>query len=144
VFDRLLLQRLMDREGTGRRTWDVQGENPMTLRSAAGSLALLLASCFALTIVSRPAAAGYLFCQKATFYHPRPPCVKYKCICPKPISNCCPLPNFGYSPTCWHAWPFPPDYSHCPMPPGCQPGGIEKPHDQLPPPKAMPTPPSGK
>jgi hypothetical protein len=38
----------------------------------------------------------------------------YKCICPKPICDPCNLEHFGYYPTCWQRWPFPPDYRHCP------------------------------
>ena len=29
------------------------------------------------------------------------------------------LPHYGYYQTCWHPWPFPPDWSHCTvLPPG--------------------------
>jgi hypothetical protein len=52
-----------------------------------------------------------------------PPCYKWcheggpriwvQCGCPKPV--CCPsnAPNWGYFPTCWRPWPWPPDWSHC-------------------------------
>lgn len=59
--------------------------------------------------------------------HPCPPFVKYRfegpprlCFkhgCPKPICDPCHLPRYGYFPTCWQPWPFPPDWSHCPVPP---------------------------
>ena len=37
--------------------------------------------------------------------------------CPKPICNPCEAPNWGYYQTCWSPWPWPPDWSHCPVPP---------------------------
>jgi hypothetical protein len=42
-----------------------------------------------------------------------PPCICFKCGCPKPV--CCPAnaPNWGYFQTCWRPWPWPPDWSHC-------------------------------
>jgi hypothetical protein len=47
----------------------------------------------------------------------RPPCIKFRCGCPKPV--CCPseAPNWGYFQNCWRPWMWPPDYSHCPVPP---------------------------
>ncbi|MBM4070894.1 MAG: hypothetical protein FJ271_18370 [Planctomycetes bacterium] len=47
----------------------------------------------------------------------KPPCIKFKCQCPRP--TCCPCehPNFGYYQPCWIPWPWPPDWSHCPVPP---------------------------
>ena len=88
----------------------------MTTRSAAASLALLLIPGFLLVPSSRVAADGF-HCPKTVFCRPRPPCIKYKCVCPKPICCGCELENFGYYPTCWHPWPFPPNYCHCPVPP---------------------------
>jgi len=55
------------------------------------------------------------------------------------------MENFGYYPTCWRAWPFPPNYGHCPVPPTIMtapcgingaPAGVAA--DQLPPPSLMP------
>ncbi len=46
-----------------------------------------------------------------------PPCVKYKCGCPRPVCDPCSLPHFGYFQTCWQPWPYPPDWTHCPVPP---------------------------
>jgi len=121
----------------------------MTLRSTAGSLALLLAP-LVLTVLSQPASAQHCtHCPKITFCRPKAPCIKYKCVCPKPICNGCDLENFGYYPTCWHPWPFPPNYSHCPVPPTtmmvppcCQPGGVANPNDLLPSPQMLPQHPS--
>ncbi|HWG45121.1 MAG TPA: hypothetical protein VN688_20290 [Gemmataceae bacterium] len=114
----------------------------MTLRSAASSLALLLAPCFVLMLLGRPASAQVcLHCPKTTFCRPKAPCIKYKCVCPKPICNGCDLENFGYYPTCWHPWPFPPNYSHCPVPPTSvmvPPGCGANPHEQLPTPQMLP------
>ena len=47
-----------------------------------------------------------------------PPHLRFKCGCPLPV---CPpndhTPNWGYFQPCWTAWPWPPDYSHCPVRP---------------------------
>lgn len=47
----------------------------------------------------------------------KPPCVWFCCQCPRP--SVCPFdnPNFGYFQPCWIPWPWPPDWSHCPVPP---------------------------
>jgi hypothetical protein len=37
--------------------------------------------------------------------------------CPKPICSPCQAPNWGYYQKCWSPWPWPPDWSHCPVPP---------------------------
>jgi hypothetical protein len=58
-------------------------------------------------------------CPKTTFFRTKPPHIHWKRICPKPICDPCSLEHYGYYPTCWHPWPFPPDYSHCQHP---QPG----------------------
>ena len=57
------------------------------------------------------------------------PKIKFKHGCPRPICDPCNLPHYGYFQTCWHPWPFPPDWSHCVVPP---PGALV-PHD-IPPP----------
>ena len=54
---------------------------------------------------------------KFIHYMERPPCIKYKCACPKPVCDPCHLPHFGYYQPCWQPWPFPPDWSHCQVPP---------------------------
>lgn len=82
----------------------------MTLRSALASLALFLA------LGSAATAGECLHCPKTVFCRPKPPRIKFKCVCPMPI-GCGTLEHFGYYPTCWTAWPFPPDYSYCPSPP---------------------------
>jgi hypothetical protein len=56
-------------------------------------------------------------CPKTVFCRIRPPCIRWKCTCPKPVCDPCNLDHYGYYPTCWHAWPFPPDYSCCHQPP---------------------------
>jgi hypothetical protein len=50
-------------------------------------------------------------------YYEGPPRIKFKCSCPKPICDPCHLEHYGYYQTCWAPWPFPPDWSHCPVPP---------------------------
>lgn len=123
----------------------------MMLRSTTASLILFLAPCFVLTAHDNAAQADGLFhhCPKNIFYKPKHPRIKYKSICPKPICPCCPLPNFGYFPTCWQMWPFPPDYSHCPTPQtiAIAPNAPNKPEtqkpapalEQLPAPQLLPT-----
>jgi hypothetical protein len=62
-------------------------------------------------------------CQRShcppPFFHcmEGPPKIKYKCGCPRPVCPPCELQHWGYYETCWRAWPFPPDWSHCPTPP---------------------------
>jgi hypothetical protein len=43
----------------------------------------------------------------------RPPIIRVKCGCPKPICNPCTQPGWGYFETCWSPWPWPPNYNHC-------------------------------
>lgn len=47
----------------------------------------------------------------------RPPRICFWPSCPKPICTPCEAPNWGYFQTCWTPWPWPPDYSHCPVTP---------------------------
>jgi hypothetical protein len=120
----------------------------MTMRSRVVLFALFLAPCLVLPALTRPAEAGCTHCPKTVFCRPKAPCIKYKCVCPKPICPCGgELENFGYYPTCWRPWPFPPNYSHCPVPPTiatapCCPNGapnLAAPGlDQLPVPQMMP------
>jgi hypothetical protein len=56
----------------------------------------------------------HLGCKMPTTTYTRTTCFHYKCICPKPICDPCNLEHFGYYPTCWQPWPYPPDYRHCP------------------------------
>ncbi len=42
-----------------------------------------------------------------------PPRMCWRRACPKPICDPCQLPHWGFYETCWHPWPFPPDWSHC-------------------------------
>jgi hypothetical protein len=37
--------------------------------------------------------------------------------CAKPICSPCEALNWGYYQKCWTPWPWPPDWSHCPVPP---------------------------
>src|SRR4051794_39446590 len=46
-----------------------------------------------------------------------PPRICFQCGCPKPIMCPCEAANWGYYQKCWTPWPFPPDWSHCPVPP---------------------------
>jgi hypothetical protein len=59
------------------------------------------------------------FCCPPPFCHTQegPPCIKYKCGCPRPVCNPCDLPHYGYFQPCWRPNPFAPDFSHCPSVP---------------------------
>ena len=46
-----------------------------------------------------------------------PPKIKFKHACPKPVCNPCTLQHAGYYQTCWHPWPWEPDWSHCALAP---------------------------
>jgi hypothetical protein len=117
----------------------------MTLRSATHSLGLFLAPFLVLSGFANAAPAGECHhCPKTYFCRPKPPCIKYRCVCPRPI-GCGGVEHFGYYPTCWTAWPFPPDYSYCPSPPivAAAPSAPANPapsQEQLPPPKTVPKP----
>jgi len=54
---------------------------------------------------------GLKHCQEG------PPHIHIHRGCPKPICNPCQNPNWGYFEPCWNPWPWPPDYSHCRVPP---------------------------
>lgn len=78
----------------------------------------------ALTGLNKASAAGYLWnrlhCCPPPLHHCEEgcPCIKRCCGCPKPVCNPCVQPNWGYYQPCWSPWPWPPDWSHCPvMPP---------------------------
>jgi hypothetical protein len=51
------------------------------------------------------------------WYSEGPPCLKFKCACPRPVCEPCKLEHFGYYATCWNPWPYPQNWSHCPTPP---------------------------
>jgi hypothetical protein len=90
----------------------------MTIRSGTASLGLLLAPIFLLADCRQSSAEGFgLFCPITVFCKPRQPFVWYRCICPQRVCPCCGLDNFGYYPTCWEPWPYPPNYAHCHVPP---------------------------
>ena len=47
-----------------------------------------------------------------------PPRLHWTTGCPHPVCNPCDLPHWGFYETCWSPWPFPPNWTHCPvMPP---------------------------
>jgi hypothetical protein len=65
------------------------------------------------------AAGGYgsCCCPKFTFTIEKAPKICFKCVCSKPICDPCNIEGNGYYPTCWRPWVYPPNYSHCPVPP---------------------------
>jgi hypothetical protein len=50
-------------------------------------------------------------------YFEGPPRLKFRKACPRPVCDPCYLEHYGYYQTCWAPWPFPPDWSHCSVPP---------------------------
>jgi hypothetical protein len=78
-----------------------------------------------------------------------PPHLRFKCGCPLPVCPPdCNTPNWGYYQPCWNPWPWPPDWSHCPVPPPASqviPGNEiilpiaprGQPQQELPPPRKM-------
>ena len=60
------------------------------------------------------------------------PCIKFKKGCPRPICNPCNRPNWGYFQPCWVPWPWPPDWSHCPVQPPAATVVITPTHQQAP------------
>ncbi len=94
----------------------------------SGKLRLLTAAIAVLALASVAQASGpfskshtthchWLFCPPGLKHcQEGPPHIHIKCACPRPICSPCEQPNFGYYQSCWTPWPFPPDWSHCPMP----------------------------
>jgi hypothetical protein len=111
-------------------------------RSLTASLALLLVPCWLVTTLERASAGECCNCPTYVFCRPKPPKIKYQCVCPKPLCPGCQFEHFGYYPTCWRSWPYPPDYSYCPVPPTiatapCGPTGAPNSGPQL---EQLPTP----
>lgn len=53
----------------------------------------------------------YKHCQEGA------PRICFQRGCPRPICDPCTQPNWGYYQTCWTPWPWPPNWSHCPVQP---------------------------
>jgi hypothetical protein len=79
----------------------------------------------------------------------RPPCIKFKCACPRPVCPPCNAEFWGYYPTCWRRWPA--MFSNCPernppwvavAPPGMPAGFSESltPHGETAPTTTVPAP----
>jgi hypothetical protein len=56
-------------------------------------------------------------CPKYHFTIEKPPKICFKKVCSKPLCDLCDIEGNGYFPTCWRPWAYPPNYSHCPVPP---------------------------
>src|SRR5213078_1179106 len=95
-----------------------QGKEPMSTNVFRASLALLAG--LALTPMGRSQNCD---CEQGCcppcikYHYEGPPRLKFKHGCPRPICDPCQLPHFGYYQTCWSPWPFPPDWTHCPVQP---------------------------
>ena len=91
---------------SGLRAQDVSGTCPGGACSAGGRFTL--ASWFGGCCNNKNCPPPLVHCLE------KPPKIKYKCACPRPICEPCQLEHFGYYQTCWCPWPFPPDLRHCP------------------------------
>ena len=83
------------------------------LAIALGGLALLVAG-------GSVKAGGEIFCHcppPLRWCSEQAPCIKFKCACPRPVCDPCDLQHYGVFATCWHPWPFQPNWSHCQSPP---------------------------
>jgi hypothetical protein len=56
-------------------------------------------------------------CPKYYFTIEKAPKICFKTVCSKPVCDPCNIEGNGYYPTCWRPWAYPPNYSHCPVPP---------------------------
>ncbi len=63
------------------------------------------------------AMVGMLLSANTASRIEKPPRIKFKRVCPKPVCNPCDIEGYGYYPTCWRPWAYPPNYGHCPVPP---------------------------
>jgi hypothetical protein len=72
-------------------------------------------SCGPLAPNRNPCCGQRWCCQQWHFCVERPPCLKFHCVCSRPVCDPCELPHYGYYPVCWRPMgPF--DYNHCPTP----------------------------
>jgi hypothetical protein len=76
--------------------------------------------------------SGSTCCPKYTFCIEKAPKICFKSVCPKPICDQCKIEGYGYYPTCWRPWSYPPDYRHCPVPPPGVLAGLTPPLDAAP------------
>lgn len=67
----------------------------------------------------QPRCKGWFCCATHVHCAEAPPRILFRNCCPKPICNPCEsgAPHWGYYQTCWTPWPWPADWSHCPVPP---------------------------
>ena len=76
------------------------------------------ATCTAPCATCGPAGCQHFHCPPALKWCMEgAPRICFQHGCPKPICNPCEAPNWGYYQKCWTPWPWPPDWSHCPVPP---------------------------
>ena len=118
----------------------------MAFRKFCRLLTVPLAMCLGMGSVALADPCEDCCCQRLHCPPPlhhcmeRPPCIKFMCGCPRPVCNPCNAPNWGYFQPCWVPWPWPPDWSHCPVPPPATmvvPSPIRHPDN---PPEMSPTP----
>ena len=69
------------------------------------------------TCATGDCGSWFCCCPKYHFTIEKPPKICFKCVCSKPICEPCNIEGNGYYPTCWRPWAYPPNYSHCPVPP---------------------------
>jgi hypothetical protein len=81
------------------------------------ALALILANPPGVKAQQTACCCKHFCCPHNSFCQEGPPRICFKCGCPLPTVNPCTQPNWGYYQNCWTPWPWPPDWSHCPVPP---------------------------
>jgi len=63
-------------------------------------------------------STSHFCCPVYTYHQEGAPKICIERNCSKPVCVPCTAPNWGYFQTCWTPWPWPQDFSHCPvMPP---------------------------
>jgi hypothetical protein len=92
----------------------------LRLASNLGKACAVVAAVFAVcpTVFAEGWLTCWHHCPPSYVYRTEgPPRIKFTCGCPKAVCDLSTLEHYGYSQTCWRPWSFPPDWSHCPVPP---------------------------
>jgi hypothetical protein len=78
-------------------------------------------------------------CPKFVFCLEKPPCIKFKFTCSKPLCDVCAMEGYGYYATCWRTpYPYPPTCGRIEAAPGAAigpPGPVMGREEELPPPQ---------
>lgn len=94
------------------KTWNKHGWKMLGL-----ALALALANPAGVMAQQTAGCCQMFCCPHNSFCQEGPPRICFHCGCPRPTVNPCTQPSWGYYQPCVSPWPFPPDWSHCPVQP---------------------------